>query len=161
MKRRNWKNAQPTNLRQALEWCKEHGRERRRLSVERIAEQMGLPDHSALYKWLVNGRMPAVLIPAYEQVCGINLVSRWLAASAGKVLIDIPSGRVSSPSDIQSLQAVLHRATGALMAFYADEQDAASTLGALQAGLEELAWHRGNVHQHAHPQLNFGGHSDE
>lgn len=90
MKRRNWKNAQPTNLRQALEWCKDHGRERRRLSVERIAEQMGLPDHSALYKWLVNGRMPAVLIPAYEQVCGINLVSRWLAASAGKVLIDIP-----------------------------------------------------------------------
>ncbi|WP_258538470.1 hypothetical protein, partial [Pseudomonas aeruginosa] len=128
---------------------------------ERIAEQMGLPDHSALYKWLVNGRMPAVLIPAYEQVCGINLVSRWLAASAGKVLIDIPSGRVSSPSDIQSLQAVLHRATGALMAFYADEQDAAATLGALQAGLEELAWHRGNVHQHAHPQLNFGGPDDE
>ncbi|HGM5017881.1 TPA: hypothetical protein ACKPYW_002282 [Pseudomonas aeruginosa] len=61
MKRRNWKNAQPTNLRQALEWCKDHGRERRRLSVERIAEQMGLPDHSALYKWLANGRMPAVL----------------------------------------------------------------------------------------------------
>ncbi len=156
MKRRNWKNTQPTNLRQALEWCKDHGRERRRLSVERIAEQMGLPDHSALYKWLANGRMPAVLIPVYEQVCGINLVSRWLAASAGKVLIDIPTGRASSPSDIQSLQAVLHQAAGALMAFYADEQDAAATLCAIQSGLEELAWHRGNVQQHAHPQFDFG-----
>ncbi|HEY0286277.1 MAG TPA: hypothetical protein VGC62_04605 [Pseudomonas sp.] len=156
MSRRNWKRVQPPTLRDALKLCQQHARERHNLGIERIAERMGLPDWSALYKWIANGRMPAVMIPAYEQVCGINLVSRWLAASSGKLLIDIPAGRASSPQDIQKLQAVLHEATGALMAFYADDLEATATLAAIQSGLEELAWHRGNVQQYAQPQLELG-----
>lgn len=50
MSRRNWKHIQPTSLRQALELCKDHAKERHNLSVERIAERMGLADHWALYK---------------------------------------------------------------------------------------------------------------
>ncbi|TBV10233.1 hypothetical protein [Stutzerimonas kirkiae] len=156
MKRRNWKHAQPSSLRQALEWCKEHARERHNLSVERIAERMGLPDHSALYKWLANGRMPAVLIPVYERVCGINLVSRWLAATAGKVLIDVPTGRAATAHDTQRLQEILTETSGAVLAFYAGKNDVPETLAALQNALEELAWHRGNVQQHANPQLELG-----
>ena len=30
--------------------------------IERV-QQMGLDDHWALYKWIANGRMPAVMIP--------------------------------------------------------------------------------------------------
>lgn len=156
MKRRNWKYAQPSSLRQALEWCKEFARERHNLGVERIAERMGLPDHSALYKWLANGRMPAVLIPVYERVCGINLVSRWLAATAGKALIDIPTGRTATAQDTQRLQEIFTETTGTLLAFYSGKHDAADTLAALQNALEELAWHRGNVQQHAQPQLELG-----
>ena len=156
MIRRNWKRWQPATLRDALKGCKDFALERHNLSVERIAERMGLEDHWALYKWIANGRMPAVLIPAYEQACGINLVSRWLASSGGKLLIDTPTGRTSSAHDIQALQAVLHEATGKLMAFYSDNTEASATLAAIQAGLEELAWHRGNVQQHAHPQLELG-----
>lgn len=151
-----WKRMQPVNLRDALKLCQRHAKERRNYGIERIAALMGLEDHWSLYKWIANGRMPAVLIPAYEQVCGINLVSRWLAANNGKVLIDVPSGRTSSAHDIQQLQAVLHEAAGALMAFYADDQEASATLAAIQAGLEELTWHRGNVQQHAQPQLELG-----
>ena len=44
MTRRNWKRIQPTSLRNALELCKDHAKERHNLSVERIAEQMGLAD---------------------------------------------------------------------------------------------------------------------
>ncbi len=161
MRRRNWKRAQPASLRQALEWCKEHARERHNLSVERIAEGMGLPDHSALYKWLANGRMPAVLIPVYERVCGVNLVSRWLAASSGKVLIDVPAGRAATAKDTQRLQEILTETTGTLLAFYAGKDDVPATLAALQNALEELAWHRGNVQQHANPQLELGGHEHE
>lgn len=153
---RQWKRLHPQTLRDALKLCQQHAKERHNFSIERIAALMGLEDHWVLYKWVANGRMPAVLIPAFEQACGINLVSRWLAASAGKVLIDVPTGRTSSPQDIQHLQAVLHEATGALMAFYADDQEASATLAAIQSGLEELAWHRGNVQQHAHPQLELG-----
>jgi len=156
MKKRNWKTAQPSSIRQALEWSLEHAKERQNLSVERIAERMGLANHWALYKWASEGRMPAVSIPAFEHVCGINLVSRWLAATGSKLLIDLPTGRNCNAEDMQELQAVLHTATGVLMAFYNGTADAAATLAAIQAGMEGLAWHRGNVQQHCHPQLELG-----
>jgi hypothetical protein len=156
MSPRQWKRVQPTNLRDALKLCQQHAKERANHSIERIASLMGLEDHWALYKWIANGRMPAVLIPAFEQACGINLVTRWLAGNGGKLLIDVPSGRSTTAHDIQSLQAALHETTGQLMAFYADNAEASAALAAVQIALEELAWHRGNVQQHAHPQLELG-----
>jgi len=157
MARRNWKRVQPKSLRDALEMCKDYAREKQNLSVERIAERLSLPDHFLLYKWIQSGRMPAVVIPAYENVCGINFVTRWLAASGYQLLIAIPTGRKVSPNDVQTLQEVLHEATGALLRFYSGGQGADETIAAVQAGLEHLAWHRGNVQQHAQPQLDFGG----
>ncbi|CAD5107213.1 hypothetical protein [Zestomonas carbonaria] len=161
MKRRNWKQAQPSSVRQALEWSLDFALERHNLSVERVAERMGLANHWSLYKWVSEGRMPLVMVPAFENVCGINLVSRWLASTGGKLLIDLPTGRLCKAEDMQELQAVLHTATGALLAFYNGTADAVQTLGAIQAGLEGLAWHRGNVQQHATPQLELGGHGHE
>ena len=67
---RNWKTYQPSSLRDALKACKDYALAKRNLSVERIAERMGLEDHWALYKWLSNGRMPAVSIHPYELACG-------------------------------------------------------------------------------------------
>lgn len=161
MSRRNWKNAQPGTLKQALEWSLEFAKARHNLGVERIAERMGLENHWVLYKWSNSGRIPAVLIPTFELVCGINLISRWLAASGGRLLVDIPTGRGCGVQDMQELQAALHTTTGALMAFYAGNADAAATLGAIQTSLEQLAWHRGNVQQHATPQLELGDSDDE
>lgn len=153
---RQWKRVQPTTLRDALKLTQRHAYERFNYGIERIAALMGLEDHWALYKWIANGRMPAVMIPVFEQVCGINLVSRWLAASAGKVLIDVPTGRAVTTQDTQRLQEILTETTGTLLAFYAGKNDAPDTLAALQNALEELAWHRGNVQQHAQPQLELG-----
>ena len=156
MTRRNWKRLQPSSLRQALEWCKDYARERHNLSVERIAQRLGLADHFALYKWINTGRMPAVMIPAYESVCGINFVSRWLAAGSGHVLIEIPTGRHSGTEDMQALQEALHRDVGELMKFYNGKAEAADALAAVLAGIESLAWHRGNIQQHEQPQLLLG-----
>ncbi len=156
MSKRNWKAAQPSSCCQALEWSLEFAKEKHNLSAERIAERMGQANHWTLYKWVSEGRMPAVLIPAFEHVCGINLVSRWLASTGGKLLVDIPTGRSCTAHDMQELQAVLTTSMGALLAFYNGTSDAPTTLGALQAGLESLAWHRGNVQQPAHPQLELG-----
>ena len=156
-----WKRVQPINLRDALKLCQQHAKERFNHSIERIAALMGLEDHWALYKWIANGRMPAVLIPAYEQACGINLVTRWLAGSGGKLLIDVPAGRAATAKDTQRLQEILTETTGTLLAFYAGKDDVPATLAALQNALEELAWHRGNVQQHANPQLELGGHEHE
>lgn len=152
---RRWKQYVPDSLRSALEGCKDYAREKHNKSVERIAAEMGLTDHWSLYKWLQNGRMPASLLLPYENTCGINLISRWLAASSGKLLIDIPTGRGAAAQDIQTLQEQLHQVTGLLMDFYANKATAEDTLEGVQNAMQSLAWHRGNVQQHQQPQLEF------
>ena len=157
MTKRNWKRMQPTGLRHALELCKEHAREKLNRSVERIAEEMGLTDHWTLYKWLQSGRIPANLVRPYENACGINFVTRWQAASAGYLLIDIPSGRNVTAADMQVLQELLNTAVGQLLQFYAGKAESQDALAAIQQGMEGLAWHRGNVEKHLQPELELGG----
>lgn len=161
MSPKNWKTAQPNSLSQALEWSLDYARIKRNLSVERVGERMALTNHWVIYKWTENGKIPGVYIPSFEFVCGINLVSRWLAATSGKLLIELPTGRVCNTQDIAQLQTVLHDTVGALMNFYAGKEDATATMAQVHVALENLAWHRRNVQQHATPQLDLGGSDDE
>ena len=155
MSRRNWKRIQPTSLRHALELCKDHAKERHNLSVERIAERMGLTDHWTVYKWIQTGRIPANMIRPYETACGIDYVTRWLAASSGRLLIDIPTGRKADAADMQALQELLNTAVGQLLQFYGGKAEADDTLSGIQQAMEGLAWHRGNVQKHDQPELDF------
>ncbi|MCY1391421.1 hypothetical protein D9M71_62630 [compost metagenome] len=160
MSRARWKRVFPTSLRHALELCKDYALKVQNLSVERLAERMGMADHWTLYKWLNTGRMPAVMIPAYEAACGCQYVTRWLASASGGVLIDMPTGRRCTAQDMQALQAQLHTAVGALMAFYDGTADAPAALATVRQSLEGLAWHHGNVAQHQQPQLDLGNSDD-
>ena len=155
MTKRNWKRIQPTSLRNALELCKDFAKERHNLSVERIAESMGLTDHWTVYKWIQTGRIPANMIRPYEAACGIDYLTRWLAASSGRLLIDIPTGRKADAADMQALQELLNTAVGQLLQFYGGKAEAGDTLAAIQQAMEGLAWHRGNVQKHAQPELDF------
>lgn len=157
MANRNWKRIQPTSLRHALELCKDYAKEVHNLSVERIAERMGIDDHWTLYKWIANARMPAVMIPAYEAACGCNFVTRWFAIRDGKLLIDIPTGRNTEAADMQILQEALNTAVGQLLQFYGGKTNAVATVSAIQQAMEGLAWHRGNVQKHLQPEFEFGG----
>ena len=152
--RRNWKNVQPISLIHALRLCKDFAIERKRLSVERIADLMGVT-HDSLYKWLSTGRMPAVLIPAYEHTCGIQFVTRWLVVSNNKLIIDIPTGRPACDEDIQRLHLNFSQAVSQLINFYNGTETADNTLTALQVILEDLVGHRENVLQHHNPQLEL------
>ena len=156
-RRKFWKAYQPTSCRDALHQCKAFAQEVRNLSVERIADQMGLPDHWALYKWIANGRMPLVLAPAFEHACGINLVARWMAATDGKLLVDIPSGRKAQPADMVELNTGFAQALQLLTDFYqADgKADPVATLDALRSHLEQVAYHHHNVAAYATPELEF------
>lgn len=155
MTRRNWKALQPTSLRNAMELCKDHAREKLNKSVERIAEDMGLPDHWALYKWLQNGRMPLVLVRPYELACGIDYVTRWMAASNGRLLVDIATGRKLIHADIVELHEHFATALKLLTEYYAKPGDPSAALAALTTHMEHVAWHRQNVAQHVNPQLEF------
>ena len=154
---RNWKRLQPTSLRHALELCKDHARERHNRSVERIADDMGITDHWTVYKWLQTGRIPANLIRPYETACGIDFVSRWIAASAGKMLVDIPAGRKLQDTDVVALHNGFGAALQMLTDFYAAKAEPDVTIAALTAHLQDVAWHRANVAQFRQPELDLTG----
>ena len=156
MTRRNWKRVRPSSLVEALRLCKEFATERHHLSVERIADRMGAT-HDSLYKWLATGRLPAILIPAYEHACGCHFASAWLAASAGKVVVDMPTGRTATPADMVEFNSGFAAALQLLSDFYAHpgQADPTETLAALTAHLQQVAYHQANVQQHATPELEF------
>ena len=78
----------------------EFAREKHNRSVDRIADLMGLANKWVLYKWLESGRMPAILIRPFEAACGIDLVTRYIGHSANKMLIEIPTGRKVTSTDL-------------------------------------------------------------
>ncbi len=157
MTRRNWKTYQPASLRDAMVACKDYALERRNLSVDRIATRMGLADHWALYKWIANGRMPAVVVHPFEHACGCDFVTRWLAAAGNKLLVDMPRGKAPQQGDLVALNTGCANALQLLTDFYASngKADPAETLEALRAHLEEVAYHHRNVASYATPELEF------
>lgn len=155
MTRRNWKALQPNSLRHAFELCKDHARERLNKSVEGIAEDMGLADHWVLYKYLQKGSMPANLIRPYELACGIDFVTRYLAASNGRLLVQIATGRKLTHADVVELHEHFATALKLLTEYYAKPGDPSAALAALTTHMEHVAWHRQNVAQHVNPQLDL------
>jgi len=153
--KRYWNNIRPASLTDALRACKDYALLFGNLSVEGIAELMSLPDVSALYKWMSNGRMPAILIPAFENACGIDYVTRYLGTRNGNLLVAMPTGRNVTPQDVGQLQQSLHETVDALLKFYSDKADTKETLDAICHSMESLAWHKGNVEQYNSPQLDL------
>ena len=156
MSRRVWKNVRPNSLVHALRLCKEFAQDRHNLSVERIADRMGV-SHDSLYKWLATGRLPAILIPAYELACGCHYVSEWLAASSGALVVPMPTGRKAEGTELLDMNSSCAAALQLLTQFYAAPQaaDTEATLAALRLHLELVAYHHHNVAQYATPELEF------
>lgn len=155
MSRRNWKNTQPHDLRDAMDLCVDYAREKHNRSVDSIADLMGVPSKHTLYKWIADANMPAIRIKSFEHACGIDFVSRWFVISSGKLVIDVPKGRKGTPEDIQVLQAAAHAAIGELMKFYEQKTDVPAVLVAIQNVLENFAWHKGNVEKFQQPEIPF------
>ncbi len=156
MTRRNWKRVRPTSAIEALRLCKDFALAEKNMSIERIADRMGV-SHDSLYKWLATGRLPFILVPAFEHACGCHFASEWAVASAGKVVINMPTGRTASQTDMVELNTCFGAALQLLADFYANpgKADAADALTALNNHLQQVAWHHANVGQHAFPELDF------
>ncbi|HEP8886751.1 TPA: hypothetical protein VDU64_006783, partial [Pseudomonas aeruginosa] len=93
MKRRNWKHWVPRSPADALDGCAQLAMQRYNRGIERLAcDHLGQNNHSSLYKWIGNGRLPLSLILPLEHACGLPLITRYLAAAHGKLLVDIPVG---------------------------------------------------------------------
>lgn len=149
-----WKRLQPTNLKQAMRYCKEYARTFRRLTVPAIAELMG-ESEDALYKWLATGRMPATMVPVYEHICGVDYVTQYLAYRNHKLIIDIPTGRSASEMDVAELQQLAAGALLMLVQHYKSGRGMEETSQALTQLMGGLAWHRENIS--VQPELDFAG----
>lgn len=156
MSRRDWKRLRANSLVHALRLCKEFAQERHNLSVERIADRMGVT-HDSLYKWLATGRMPAILVPAYELACGCHYVTDWYGAAAGRLVVPMPTGRAAGQADLLAVNSSCAAALALLTKFYADpaSADLPATADALRAHLEQVAFHHHNVARYAAPELEF------
>ncbi len=152
MTKRNWTRVRPTSLRHAMELCLDFAREHQR-SVDRVADLMGLPSRWVLYKWMENGRLPAILVRPFEHACGIDFVTRYLATSAHKLLVDMPAGRRARDVEINDLQASFTEAVGHLLAYYDGKVDADTAIGSITNAMTALAWHRENVARAQEPEL--------
>jgi hypothetical protein len=151
---RNWKKVIPTSHIEALRLCKDYAKEVRNLSVERIADEMGVTD-DILYKWLANGSMPLNRIRSYQLACGCNFVSRYMAYGDGNLLIPIPSGKNVDDPMMMELNQSFHAAMHLLSAYYKAEATPEETMDALIAHMQATGWHHANVQKHQQPELSF------
>ena len=152
----NWKKAKANSLADAFDLCKRYAKERKNLSIEQIAELMGVGDES-LRKWVRNATMPINNLASFEIVCGCRYVSGYLAARDGKLLIEIPVGKQVKPVEFLEMQIAFNHAIGSLMKVVTGEAGTAETVAAITSSMCDLAYHRENVQKTNSPELDFGG----
>lgn len=140
-----------------MELCIQYAKERHHLSVEQIADRMGLASHWSLYKWMESGRMPANLIRPFEVVCGCQFVTQYIASSAHKLLVDIPSSAPAKDTDLTAMNGNFGRAITALASFYQGNAEAETTISELTSLLTEIASHRVRVERSCEPELDLFG----
>lgn len=154
MHRRNWKCWVPNSLQEAVEGCVAFTQDRHNHSVDRVADLVG-ESKWTVYKWLEQGSIPSKKIPGFEHACGCNYVTAYLATTARKLLIDMPTGRPSGAGQILVVQEACNAATGALIAFAEHKSTAEQTIAALQRALELLAYERSNIQRYEQPELDL------
>lgn len=154
MRKRAWKSWQPNCLADAVEGCLGFALHQHHRSVDQVADLVG-ESKWTLYKWVQAGGIPARKIAGFEHACGIHYVTRYLAANAGKLLIDVPTGRCAQPSDVAALQAACTDAVSALIAFAAGRANADDTHALLTAAMAALAQERAQVERHHQPELSL------
>ncbi|KAB2899861.1 MAG: helix-turn-helix domain-containing protein [Dokdonella sp.] len=154
MRKRAWNHWQPSCLPDAVEGCLGYALDKHRRSVDQVADLVG-ESKWTVYKWVQSGGIPARKIAGFEHACGAHFVTRYLAASSGKLLVDVPTGRRATPSDIAALQASCTAAVSALIDFSAGRTSAADTHAALTAAMTALASERVQVERHEQPELDL------
>jgi hypothetical protein len=157
MTRKRWKPAQPQSMQHAIRLCLDYALHKHNRSVARVAELIGTTEWS-VYKWMSEGSIPSVRIRPFEFACDATFVTHYIAASAQKLVIDIPTGRAGNQDELLDLQNQLNTTVSLLTRFYRGEAEAADVLQGITLAMQQLAGHRENVCKHDAPELAlFGG----
>ncbi len=159
MPKRIWKSYRPCNLQEAVEACGDWGLDKHNISVERIAERMGLESKWVIYKWQQSGNIPLNKVLSYQFACGgCTFITDYLAHATHKLVISIPTGRKATAEDINQLQQHLSETVTHLLKFQKSQatEDAQSAIWAITNAMEDLAWQKSNIEKTAQPELDLG-----
>ena len=157
MQRKNWKRMRPNSISHAMEVCIQHAKETKNWSVDNIADHIGLTNKWVIYKWVESGRIPANMIRPFEHACGIDFLTQYIAHSAHKLLVNIPTGRKATHHEINELSLAMNETSASLIKFHEGTASAEETIAAITAVMEDLAWHRGSVEKTTQPELDLEG----
>ena len=164
MTKRNWKRVRAQDQQSAIRLCLDYALEHHNRSVARVAELMGTSEW-AIYKWMSKGSMPSHQIRPFEYACDpqgrSTFLTQYIATSARKLVIDIPTGRRSAEIEVADMQVAAGDAVAILMRFYRGSADGGETTAALTRLIEGAAWHRDNVAKTAAPELGLFEEVDE
>ncbi|SFT74304.1 hypothetical protein [Halomonas saccharevitans] len=152
MTRKRWKPTTPQTMQHAIRLCLDYALHKHNRSVPRVADLIGTTEWT-VYGWMKDGSIPSKRIRPFEFACDATFVTQYIAASAQKLVIDIPVGRASSQDELLDLQNRLNDAVAQLTRFYRSEADAADVLHGVTQAMEQLAGHRENVRKHDAPEL--------
>lgn len=160
MTRKRWKPVQPQTMQHAIRLCLDYALHKHNRSVPRVADLIGTTEWT-IYGWMKEGSIPSKRIRPFEFACDATFVTQYIAASAQKLVIDIPAGRASSQDELLDLQNRLNDAVSLLTRFYRDEAEVKDVLHGVTNAMEQLAGHRENVRKHEAPELALFGEADQ
>lgn len=114
-----------------------HGRD-----IGDIARIMGIEPNWAVYKWAETGRLPLPEIRRFEEACETNLITRYLAESAGCFLIEPPKQPLSQERSLLVFQKHFISALAALTDLSEAKADIKPAVKALTALIEQAMLQR-------------------
>ncbi|MCS4503859.1 hypothetical protein NYO91_07185 [Arhodomonas aquaeolei] len=160
MSKRRWKARQPTTTQEAIRLCLDYAQHKHNRSVARVAELIGVSEW-AIYKWMSEGSIPSQRIRPFEFACDATYITQHLAASAQKLVVDIPTGQPADQDALLDLQNVINGAVSLLTRFYRGEAETGDVLEGVTRAMEQLGAHRENVRKHEAPELALFEGGDE
>lgn len=160
MSRRRWKPRQPNSLQEAIRLCTDYALHRYNRSIAQIGDLIGVSEWT-IYKWIADGSIPSRRIRPLEFATGATYITSYLAASAGKLAVDIPSGGRVGQGDLLDLQSRCNEAVNLLTQFYSGSAGEEDVLEGVTQAMRALAGHRENVRKADAPELGLFEGSDE
>ena len=154
MSGRNWRTANPASFEDAMVLCLDYAQEKHRRNVQRVAA-LHVPSQNTIHGYLRGGSIPGRKLEAFQHACGCDFLTRYLAHSAGNLLIPIPTGKRVGVDDVHRLQGTLNDAVRALLGFAAGTLDADGVNAAMTSAMEALAWQRENAARNDQPELEL------
>lgn len=154
MARKRWKPVQPQNMQHAIRLCLDYALHKHNRSVPRVAELVGTSEWT-VYGWMKDGSMPSKRIRPFEFACDATFVTRYIASSAQKLVVDIPAGDSVDQSDLLDLQNRFNDTVAQLTRFYREDAEVQEVLLVVNAAMKQLAGHRENVRKFESPELGL------